>query len=130
MTVVTELHKPARKNYPRRRVHMRGIDETWQADLVEMLPYARENNGYKYLLTVIDIFSKYAWAVPVKSKSGPDVTAAMQSVLIQGRIPKNLHTDEGKEFYNAHFKDLMQRFNINHYSRQSVLSFSRYRLSS
>ena len=124
LTVVTELHKPARKNYPRRRVHMRGIDETWQADLVEMLPYARENNGYKYLLTVIDIFSKYAWAVPVKSKSGPDVTAAMQSVLVQGRIPKNLHTDEGKEFYNAHFKNLMQRFDINHYSTHSNLKAS------
>ena len=57
LTVVTELHKPARKNYPRRCVHMRGIDETWQADLVEMLPYALENNGCKCLLTVIDIFS-------------------------------------------------------------------------
>ena len=124
LTVVTELHKPARKNYARRRVHMRGIDETWQADLVEMLPYARENNGCKYLLTVIDIFSKYAWAVPVKSKSGPDVTAAMQSVLVQGRVPKNLHTDEGKEFYNVHFKDLMQRFDINHYSTHSNLKAS------
>ncbi|XP_033225746.1 uncharacterized protein LOC117178429 [Belonocnema kinseyi] len=103
---------------------MRAIDETWQADLVEMLPYARENNGYKYVLTVIDIFSKYAWAVPVKSKSGPDVTSAMQSILVQGRVPTNLHTDKRKEFYNSHFKELLQRCGINHYSTHSNLKAS------
>lgn len=58
--LVEELHKPARKNYPRRHVDIRGLDETWQADLVDMSSYARENNKYKYLLTVIDIFSKFA----------------------------------------------------------------------
>ena len=47
---------------------MRGIDETWQADLVEMIPYFKINKGFRYLLTVIDIFAKYAWAVPVRSK--------------------------------------------------------------
>ncbi|XP_043468124.1 uncharacterized protein LOC122502243 [Leptopilina heterotoma] len=60
---------------------MRDIDETWQADLVEMIPYSRINKGFKYLLTVIDIISKYAWAVPVKSKNGKDVSHAMQSIL-------------------------------------------------
>ncbi|XP_043479046.1 uncharacterized protein LOC122509234 [Leptopilina heterotoma] len=67
LTVVTELHKQARRNYPRRKVQMRGIDETWQADLVEMIPYSYSNKGFKYMLTVIDIFSKYAWAVAVKT---------------------------------------------------------------
>ncbi len=54
--VVDELHKPARRNYPRRKFDVRGIDETWQGDLVEMQPYARENKGYRYMLTVIDVF--------------------------------------------------------------------------
>ena len=53
-----------------------------------------------YILTVIDIFSKFAWTVPVKSKKGEDVTAAMKSVLDNGRVTKNLHVDRGKEFYN------------------------------
>ncbi len=75
--VVEELHKLARRNYPRRKFDIRGIDESWQGDLVEMQPYAQENKGYRYMLTVIDVFSKYAWAVPVKSKSGADVSAAM-----------------------------------------------------
>ncbi|CAB0037479.1 unnamed protein product, partial [Trichogramma brassicae] len=60
---------------------MVAIDDTWQADLVEMIPYAKVNSGYKYLLTVIDNFSKYAWSVGVKSKSAEDVSRAMASIL-------------------------------------------------
>ena len=65
--LLKELHKPARRNY-KRHVDIRGIDETWQADLVEMLPYKKENKGYKYILTIIDIFSKFAWAVTIKAR--------------------------------------------------------------
>nr|ACE75265.1 integrase core domain-containing protein [Glyptapanteles flavicoxis] len=124
VVIAEELHKPARRNYKRRHVDIRGLDETWQADLVEMIPYATVNKGYKYLLTIIDIFSKYAWAIPIKSKSGADVTSAMKSVLQQGRIPKNLHVDQGKEFYNKEFKDLMKQHNINIYSTFSNLKAS------
>ncbi|XP_057322534.1 uncharacterized protein LOC130665920 [Microplitis mediator] len=98
--IAQELHKPARKNYTRRHVDIRGLDETWQADLVEMIPYSTANSGYKYLLTIIDNFPKYAWAVPIKSKSGSEVKSAMKSVLQHGRKPINLHVYQGKEFYN------------------------------
>ena len=80
MAIADELHRTARKNYARRRVVIRGLDETWQiVDLVDISAYAGFNNGYKYLLKIIDIFSKYAWAVPTKIKSGKDVTDAMNS---------------------------------------------------
>jgi len=79
--VVEELHRPARRHYPRRHVDMRDIDDTWQADLVDMSAYAKGNQGYRFLLTVTNIFSKFAWAVPIKTKSGSDVTAAVRSVL-------------------------------------------------
>ena len=72
--LVEELHAPARKNFPRRRVIVRGYDDLWQADLVEMRPYSRFNRGYNYILTVIDVLSKYAWAVPLKSKSGDEMS--------------------------------------------------------
>ncbi|XP_068991200.1 uncharacterized protein [Neodiprion pinetum] len=85
--IAVELHRQARRNYPRRFADVRGLDETWQADLVDMTAYSSRNKGYKYLLTIIDIFSKYAWAVPIKSKSGKDVTAAMKSVLTQSHHP-------------------------------------------
>ncbi|XP_068991481.1 uncharacterized protein [Neodiprion pinetum] len=91
--IAAELHRQARRNYPRRFVDVRGLDETWQADLVDMTAYSSHNKGYKYLLTIIDIFSKYAWAVPIKSKSGKDVTAAMKSVLTQSRYSPNWTTE-------------------------------------
>lgn len=122
--LVEELHKPARRNYPRRKFEVRGLDETWQADLVEMQSYARENRGVRYLLTIIDALSKFAWAVPVKRKTGNDVAAAMELVLRRGRVPTNLQTDQGKEFYNSSFKSLMSRYHINHYSTYSNLKAS------
>ena len=124
MNYLKELHTPARRNYQRRKFTVRGLDETWQTDLVEMQLYARENTGYRYMLIVIDVFSKYAWAVPVKQKTGSDVTAAMKSILQQGRKPINLQTDRGKEFYNATFQSLMQRYGINLYSTYSNLKAS------
>jgi len=122
--VVEELHRPARRHYPRRHVDMRDIDDTWQADLVDMSAYAKVNRGYRFLLTVIDTFSKFAWAIPTKTKSGSDVTAAMRSVLEQGRQPLRLHVDRGKEFYNATFKNLMDEYNIRLYSTFSNLEAS------
>ncbi|XP_043469420.1 uncharacterized protein LOC122503063 [Leptopilina heterotoma] len=101
---------------------MRGEDEIWQADLVEMIPYSYSNKGFKYMLTVIDIFSQYAWAV--KSKNEKDISLAMKTILKQGRILKNLHTDRGKEYYNSEFKSLMQEFNISLYSTYSNLKAS------
>ena len=77
-------------------------------------------------MTIIDIFSKFAWAVPVKSKKGEDVTAAMKSVLDKGRVPQNLHVDRGREFYNLHFENLMKQYNINLYSTFTHLKASIY----
>ena len=89
-----------------------------------MIPYSDENKGFRYLLTVIDIFSKFAWAIPVKSKTGKDVTTAMTSILKHGRVPENLQTDQGKEFYNSNFKKLMEKHKINLYSSHSNLHAS------
>ena len=122
--VVNELHKQARKNFVRRRVIIKGIDDLWQADIVEMCVYANMNKMYRYMLTVIDTFSKFAWVVPLKSKTAKEVTAAMSYIFNQGRLPKNLQTDNGKEFYNNQFSSLMQRHNINHYSTFSTLKAS------
>lgn len=117
--IVNELHKPARRNFKRRSVILKGIDDLWQADLIEMIPYARQNNGFKYILVVIDGFSKFAWAEPLKTKSASEVANAFSRILQLGRKPKNLQTDQGKEFFNAVFSKLMSKHNINHYSTYS-----------
>ena len=122
--VIEELHKPARKNFKRRRVVIKGLDDLWQADLVEMGAYSSDNKNHCLLLTIIDTFSKYAWGIPIKNKIGAEVTAARQSVFNDGRIPKNLQTDDGKEFFNKSFQNLMNKYGVNHYSTYSVLKAS------
>lgn len=121
--VIEELHKPARKNFKRQRVIIKGLDDLWQADLVDMRAYSSENQGFCFLLTVIDTFSKYAWAVPIKRKSASEVVKAMKSLFNQ-RIPKNLQTDDGKEFFNKSFQKLTSGYGINHYSSYSALKAS------
>lgn len=119
--VVEELHKPARKNFRRRRVIIKGLDDLWQADLVEMISFAKQNKGYRYILTVIDTFSKYAWVMPIKRKTAQNTTEAMNLIFSASqRYPKNLQTDDGKEFFNKYFKNLMKHYKINHYSTCSV----------
>ena len=90
-------------------------DEIWSADLVDMQVFSFFNKGFKYILTVIDVFSKYAWAVPIKDKSAASVTKAFEKI-ISDRIPKKLWVDEGKEFYNATFKKLLDKHKIDMYS--------------
>lgn len=124
--VVNELHSPARRTFSRRRVIIKGLRDLFQIDLVEMIPYANENNNFRYIFVCINTFSKFAWAIPLKSKTSIEVTKAMESILSTGRknIPKNIQSDHGKEFYNTHFKKLMDRYNINHYSTYSNLKSS------
>ena len=102
---------------------MHGYDDLWQADVVEMRPYSRFNQGHHYILTVIDVLSKYAWAMPLKTKSGAEVTKAFAKIF-RDRYPKNLQTDQGKEFYNADVQKLLTKHDINHYSTYSVMKAS------
>lgn len=119
--IVEELHKPVRINFKRRKVIIRGLDDLFQADLVEMIPYAKYNKKYRYILIVIDAFSKYVWAAPLKTKTGKEVTCAMKNILTtDDRIPANIQSDLGKEFYNKDFQELMKKYNINHYSSFST----------
>lgn len=115
--LVDEIHSPARRNYARLRTEMRGINDTLQADLVEMIPFAKHNRGNKYILTVINIFSKKAYARALKNKSAEEVKAALESVLDSlGYTVKHIHTDRGKEFYNAAVRTMLQSRNIHLYS--------------
>lgn len=123
--VVDELHKPARKNFKRRRVVIKGLNDLFQADLVEMIPYAKFNRGFKYILVVINAFSKFTYARPLKNKTSHEVTKAMNSILSEIKVtPKNLQTDQGKEFFNTNFATLMKKYKINHYATFSNLKAS------
>ena len=76
-----ELHKPIIKNFPKRKVYVNGIDKIWAADLVEMQAFSKFNRGVRCLLTVIDVFSKYGWMLPLKDKTGKSVTDAFKEIF-------------------------------------------------
>ena len=115
------LHKPALRRFTRNHTYVAGIDVQWQADLADMQGIARQNGGMRYLLTVIDVFSKYAWAVPVHSKDAKSITAAFDQVLTAAhpRHPLRRQTDKGKEFFNSDFAALMKRHGIHHFASDS-----------
>ena len=94
------LHKPRRTRFPTTPTLVFDRDEQWQMDLVDMQKLSRWNQGNKYLLTVIDVLSKYAWAVPIKSKSTQEMIRGLTRIYQQAspRRPLRVQTDEGKEF--------------------------------
>ncbi|XP_044013702.1 uncharacterized protein LOC122855993 [Aphidius gifuensis] len=93
--IVRELHAPARRNFPRRKVDIRDKDETWQTDLVDMIEH-----------------SSFSWAVELKSKTGKEVSAAMESIFKKGRVCKNLLVDQGTEFYNSIFQAMLKKYHL------------------
>lgn len=110
------LHKPRRTNFTRQRVRVSNIDEQWQADLVDIPDLVNQNKGYRYILTVIDVFSKYAWVVLLKAKTGIVVRDAFAAIFKEGRIPKRLQTDNGTEFYNSKVDSLLKEHKIELFS--------------
>jgi hypothetical protein len=94
------------RKFHKRKVIVYGIDEIWGADLVDMQAFSKDNDGIKYLLCVIDIFSKYGWIVPLYDKTGKSVAAAFEKIFKCDRKPLKLWVDKGKEFYNKDVKSL------------------------
>ena len=75
------------------------------------------NSGYKYILTVIDVFSKFAWAIPVKSKGSKDMVEAFQTLFKKSapRVPTRLQTDAGLEFLNKEVQSIFKKHNIHNF---------------
>ena len=88
------------------------IDEQWQMDLADMQSLKDYNDGYRYLLVFIDVFSKYAWIVPIKSKTGPALVEAFKVILSSGRKPHKIMTDQGTEFFNKSLQTLLKNEDI------------------
>ena len=113
-----ELHRPIRKHFTKRYVFVRNVDDIFGADLIDMQALSKQNKGYKYILMVEDIFSKYGWAVPLKTKTGIAVRDALKQIFKQ-HVPKKLWTDAGWEFYNNEVKTLLKKHDITLYSTEN-----------
>ena len=111
------LHKPTRRRFPTLRVLVFGPDEQWAADLIDVQKLKRDNKGTNYLLTVVDVFSKYAWVLPIKQKTGPRVAEVLATLFkTSKRTPQKLQTDDGKEFYNKHVTKVLKDHDVHHFS--------------
>lgn len=116
--LAAELHSPIVHKFTRRSVFINALDDTWSADII-FLP--NKDEGYKGILTVIDCFSKYGWAIPVKSKTNKELVEAFKTIFQTSRKPKRLWTDKGTEFYGADFRAFLNRNKIKLYSTESEL---------
>jgi hypothetical protein len=114
-----ELHKQARKHFTTRKTVLKGLNDLYQADIVDMSSLSKFNSNYKFILTIINCFTKVAYAFPLKQKSAKQV-ANILSNFFKTHPMKNFHTDQGKEFYNSSVKRLTEMYNINHYSTFSI----------
>ena len=84
-----------------------------------MQQFSKWNKGYRYLLMVLDVFSKYGWIVPLKDKKGETVAQAFETIFKEGRKPQYLWTDKGKEYYNKNMRELLEKNNITLYSTEN-----------
>ncbi|GFX90526.1 uncharacterized transposon-derived protein F54H12.3 [Trichonephila clavipes] len=112
---VYTLHKPVRYKFQRRKTIAYGINELWQSDLLGMQKLSRYNKGYRYILTIIDVMSRYLRDFPIKDKKASTIKQVLQKVFKKVK-PKNFQTDKGTEFYNKIVRAMLKRYKIHHYS--------------
>ena len=111
-----ELHKPRKINFTRRKVISNNIDHIWGIDLITMIKYSKQNKNYKYILTVIDFFSKYSWCYPLKTKKSEEIINSFNDIFKKfKRKPKLIQSDEGTEFTNNKTQTFFKNNNIKWY---------------
>ena len=114
-------YKPPKKYYPTNKTNVYHIDDTWSSDILDLIDYGPENNrGYRYVLVIIDNFSKFGWTKPLKNKNAQTIKDSSENILIGSRRSPNLiESDRGKEFYNNIFQDFLNKNNNKLFSRNS-----------
>ena len=116
------LHKNARKHFPRRRVLVFSTGELMQIDLVDFQKLSRYNKGFKYILVAIDVFSKFASAVPLKAKTSAEVLRAVK-LVVKTIHPQKIQTDRGLEFLNKTLSQWLKSQQIELFSTHNYLSW-------
>jgi Integrase core domain/Chromo (CHRromatin Organisation MOdifier) domain len=116
--IAEEISKPARSKYPTRKVISNFPDDIWASDLAQMTTFTSQNDGYSYMLNVIDLFTRYAWSVPLKTKTAKEVLEGMKIIVKSngGKTPRFLWVDEGKEYHNNELKKWCKENDVTMYS--------------
>ena len=113
---------PPKKNYPTNKIVYNFVDEIWSIDFADMIDYKTSNNkGFRYIFIIIDNFSKYLWAIPLKNNYSQTITQEFSNILTTSKQkPLKIESDRGKEWYNSIFQNFLKSKSIHHYS------YSRY----
>ena len=124
--IVKEIFSPVIKKFAKLRqriqIQTHYKDECWSIDLIDRSSLSKYNKNYKFIFTIIDNHTKYAWAIPLKDKSGKSTTTAIKNLIEkEKRKPHKIWSDRGKEFYNTTFSHYLKEQNIQIYSTHSDL---------
>ena len=120
--IVKEIFSPVIKKFQRIQIQTHYKDECWSIDLIDRSSLSKYNKNYKFIFTIIDNHTKYAWAIPLKDKSGKSTTTAIKNLIEkEKRKPHKIWSDRGKEFYNTTFLHYLKEQNIQIYSTHSDL---------
>ena len=120
--IVKEIFSPVIKKFQRIQIQTHYKDECWSIDLIDRSSLSKYNKNYKFIFTIIDNHTKFAWAIPLKDKSGKSTTTAFKNLLeTSKRKPHKIWSDRGKEFYNTTFLHYLKEQNIQIYSTHSDL---------
>ena len=120
--IAKEIFFPVIKKFQRIQIQTHYKDECWSIDLIDRSSLAKYNKNYKFIFTIIDNRTKYAWAIPLKDKSGKSTTTALKSLIEkEKRKPHKIWSDRGEEFYNTTFLHYLKEQNIQNYSTNSDL---------
>ena len=107
------LHKPARRNFTRNVTYVDNMDECWQTDLTDFQSLRQDNNQHTFILCVIDVFSKFGWAVAMKDKSSKSIIHGFETIFKStSRRPSRLFSDKGKEYMNKAFQNFLKKHDI------------------
>ena len=117
LILANELHKPVIKKFNKRKVYSQFKDNIWGEDLADIQSLSRKNKGIKYLLCATDLYSKYAFVIPLKDKKGISIVNAFDKIIKKSkRKPNKIWVDQGSEFYNRVFKKWLSDNDIIMYS--------------
>ena len=120
--IAKEIFSPVIKKFQRIQIQTHYKDECWSIDLIDRSSLSKYNKNYKFIFTAIDNHTKYAWAIPLKDKSGKSTTNALKNLIEKAkRKPDKIWSGRGKEFYNKSFLDFLKEQNIQIYSTNSDL---------
>lgn len=111
------LHRRATRHFPRNVTYADNIDESWQTDLTDLTALKKHNDNHTFVLCVIDVFSKYGWAIPLKDKSASSIVKGFETLFkTTPRRPVRLFSDKGTEYKNKLVQQFLKKHQIQYIS--------------